>query len=227
MKKILNKKTALAASVICAAALIFTGCGSESGERTAGDTAKAESGAVELADRTAKTGNTIALSEGEINVTVTSVEGEKLTVTLGGFGGERGGKTGGFGGMQGMGGGGGFSDLTGGQGSGEAPEGMTPPEIGSGEAPEGIAPPDMGSGQDDTQSGGRGGFKTGALRSGAGAVITVTDESAVFNADGSEASLSDITEGASLTVTVGADGSVEKIVINSPDGAAFPNAPQA
>ena len=103
-------------------------------------------------------------------------------------------------------------------GSGElpgAPDGQTPPEMGSGElpdAPDGQTPPEMGSGE---------GFRGG--KGGVSATITVADESIIERADGSSASLSEISGGSLLTVTIGENGSVTKIVIEDGAGAKIPD----
>ncbi len=74
------------------------------------------------------------------------------------------------------------------------------------------APPAGGSGFGGSGGGRRGDGKSG--RGGVSATLTVSDEGIIFKSDGSEASLSDITAGVSLTITVGECGSVTRIVIN-------------
>ena len=77
--------------------------------------------------------------------------------------------------------------------------------------PDGQTPPDFSGGE----NGGRGPAEKGS----SSATVTVSDESVICNSDGSGASFADIAVGSVITVTVGDNGSVTKIVIDRAAGA--------
>ena len=137
-----------------------------------------------------ESGDQNSLEPGETRATVTAVDGNRLTLEIGG--GTRNGMRGG-------------------------PGGQTPPDCSgdaNGEAPampDGQTPPDFGGGE----NGGRGPGEKGS----SSATVTVSDESVICNSDGSGASFADIAVGSVITVTVGDNGSVTKIVIDRAAGA--------
>ena len=117
-----------------------------------------------------ESGDQSSLESGETRATVTAVDGNRLTLEIGG--GTRNGMRGG-------------------------PDGQTPPDFSGGE------------------NGGRGPGEKGS----SSATVTVSDESVICNSDGSGASFADIAVGSVITVTVGDNGSVTKIVIDRAAGA--------
>lgn len=145
--------------------------------------------------------NTYQIKNSTVTGTVKSIDGDKITLTL-----ETGGANAG-GGMPG-------SDMV--QG------GQTPPERPEGESADGQTPPDMPEQDENTQdnsgsdeeaeSNNEPDSEEQADRA-VTIVMTITDTSVLEDADGKEASLSDISEGDTLTVTIGESGNITKIVV--------------
>ena len=266
MKNNVNKKSsvfkagpaAALAGLICVTSVFFAGCGSVKDGSASGEINRASAETVSQTTLRASD-SSITIDAGEITATVTGVDGNVVSLRIGGGRGSR--ETGsgqapdgmtppdmGNGGGQrpgGFGGSNGFSDLTGGKSgsdqsdgsadeggssdmqSGETPQlpdGMTPPDMQSGETPQlpdGMTPPDMQSGEmpelpdgmTPPDMGNGGGRENG--RGGISATLTLADDAVILDADGNEVSASDIAAGGTLTITVGENGSVEKIVISA------------
>ena len=196
-KRITDVITAISlALLIITTGALFAGCGSANGsgsdKRGEAEKAVPTSGVTITASD-----SRITLGPGELSARVISVDGNAVTVSVSPQGGP-----GGQGGMT-------PPDMK--DGENGLPGGMTPPGMQNGEngLPDGMTPPDM---QDGENGFGRGG-------DGVTAVITLTDGSVLRTSDGGEASLSDLTEGSLLTVTVGENGSVTSIVIGESGGA--------
>lgn len=180
--------------------VLMTGCGSTSSTTTITDSATAETQSVEM-QSTQETPEAKAETVAASTITgmISSIDDNTITLSMGG--GERpNGKA-----PDGNGGG----EKPGGEtpddnGAGEKPSGEAPGGNGVGEKPSGEAPDGNGAGEDMQMPEGE---KSQA--------ITVIDTTVITDVDGNTISLSDLSEGTMVTVSLDEDGNAVSITITT------------
>jgi hypothetical protein len=209
----MNQIRSLLACFLCICLLsmtALTGCGSTT-EETSAENTSAENTIVaegELADQ-------LQLTDVTLTGTVESIDGQTVTLTIGG-----GMDVGGMGAEMPGGDGQGEmpSDVPNGDGQGEMPSDV-PSGDGQGEMPndvpggdgQGEMPSDVpsGDGQGEMPSGMDGDGVSGTV------VLTLADESVLTTSDGASAGLADLEVGDQLTITIDENGAITSIVIGA------------